>query len=137
MSIQGRGVDSPFVPAVRSADNYFLLTGDGPYQLPFAITVTSILGDTVRDTVHASDPATTALIRGAAQFPIHADLGVVGEVPVGAPKPAAPEQSQRQRPTPKPSPSAASKPKAKPSPTRNPKPHSAGPCKRPLQPYGA
>ena len=140
VSIQGRGVDSAFVPAVRSADNYFLLTGDGPYQLPLPIIVTSILGDTVYDVVHASDPSTTALIRGSAQFPFHADLGVVGEVPARAaspsPTPAAPVPSQRRSPAPKPAPPAVSKPKAKPGPRQKPTAHSSGTCKRPLQPFG-
>ena len=129
VSIQAHGLGSAFVPAVRSADNYFLRTGDGPYQLPLTITVTSILGDTVEDVVHAGDPSTEALIRGAVQFPEHTDLGVVTEAPARASGPSP-------KPT-TPSPSPVPKPHPKPSSKRKPTPRPAGPCKRPLQPYGA
>ena len=141
VSIQAHGPGSAFVPAARSADNYFLRTGDGPYQLPLAVIVTSILGDTVRDVVHASDPSTTALIRGGAQFPAHAELAVVegGAAPTPTPFPS-PVRKLSPAPTPTPRRSSTPKPvssKAVPSPKSSPTPSSPEPCKRPLVPYGA
>ena len=41
------------IDMVRSADNFFLVTSGGPFSFPAIVTVTSVLGDVVTDTVRA------------------------------------------------------------------------------------
>ena len=85
-----------------AADNYFLLTSGGPFAFPTDVRVTSILGDTVRDRVQSSDPSNTALITGAAQFPLRPEYDVVvsgGGSTTGQPT-SSPTSSPTLSPTP-------------------------------------
>ncbi|KAK9841973.1 hypothetical protein WJX81_002137 [Elliptochloris bilobata] len=69
----------------RSTDNYFLARG-GVYQFPTAIRLTSILGDTVTDSVPAAafTSADHSGAFGGAQFPFNRTLSEVGALRLAA-----------------------------------------------------
>ena len=70
MSVGGQDL-----PMVKSSDNYFILTSGGPFSFPASVTITSIFGDTVTDTVPAG-PVGTFI--GGAQFPLNSQYTSVG-----------------------------------------------------------
>ena len=144
VSIRAHGPGSPYQPAPRSTDNYFILTGDGPYSFPLGVKITSTLGDTVIDTINTQDPSSGALIGGSAQFPRSADYSTVGTpIPIRSPNPSPlpgsspPPPPRPSKPPPPPRPSQPPPPQRLPQPPspRKPPPPPLS-CSRPLQPYG-
>lgn len=63
----------------RTIDNYFVLFSGSPVTFPASVQVTSILGDTVTDTINAASPESPP-VTGAAQFPVSSSLPAVGQV---------------------------------------------------------
>lgn len=59
----------------KSVDNYWIVDS-GTYTFPAALTITSIFGDTVTDTVNVASP--TGAVIGKAQFPLNAAYETVG-----------------------------------------------------------
>lgn len=59
----------------RSVDNYWI-ADSGTYTFPAAVSITSIFGDTVTDTVNVASPVGAVL--GKAQFPLNAAYETVG-----------------------------------------------------------
>ena len=59
----------------KTSDNYWLLDGGGPFSFPASVSITSIFGATVQDTV-PDGPVGTFL--GGAQFPVDSRFGTVG-----------------------------------------------------------
>lgn len=59
----------------RSVDNYWI-ADSGTYTFPAAVSITSVFGDTVTDTVNVASP--TGAVTGKAQFPLSAAYEVVG-----------------------------------------------------------
>lgn len=64
----------------RSIDGYWLLESGGPFSFPASVTVQSIFGDMVTDTVPGGPVGTFA---GGAQFPLSAQYPTIGSA--GAP----------------------------------------------------
>lgn len=140
------------LPSSCIADNYFVITQGGPFTFPTAIRVTSILSDTVQDTVQTNDPSSTALIRGSAQFPLRPEYGVVGDAspttgtgqPTASPTPTPSTSAPTRSPTSGPTSGPAATPTA--APTRGPTaapaaaptagPSSGGSCSLPISNYG-
>ena len=63
------------VPMTRTVDGYWLVSGDGPYTFPAPVTITSIFGAAIQDTV-PNGPVGTFL--GGAQFPVDPRFATVG-----------------------------------------------------------
>ena len=59
----------------RSVDNYWI-ADSGTYTFPAAVSITSVFGDTVTDTVNVASP--TGAVAGTAQFPLSAAYETVG-----------------------------------------------------------
>ncbi len=136
------------LPSSCVADNYFVITQGGPFTFPTAIRVTSILGDTVQDTVQTSDPSSTALIRGSAQFPLRPEYGVVGNAspttgtgqptasPTPTPSTSAPSRSPTSGPAAAPTAAPTRGPTAAPAAAPTAGPSSGGSCSLPISNYG-
>lgn len=63
----------------RTIDNYFVLFSGNPVTFPADVQVTSILGDTVTDTINAASPQSPP-VTGSGQFPASSTLPSVGQV---------------------------------------------------------
>lgn len=59
----------------KTVDNYWLATS-GPYTFPAAVSLTSVFGDIVTDTVNVASP--TGAVAGKAQFPLNSAYETVG-----------------------------------------------------------
>ena len=70
--------DQAFVPMKRSADNAWILGSAAPLVFPVGISVVSILGDRVLDSLEVTDPSNTSPIQGKAQFPINSAAPIIG-----------------------------------------------------------
>lgn len=64
----------------RSVDNYWI-ADSGTYTFPTTVSITSIFGDTVTDTVNVASP--TGAVMGKAQFPLNAAYETVGGMIAG------------------------------------------------------
>lgn len=84
MSIRPAGDDS-FAEMMKTSDNAFLLNSGTPIQFPADLMLTSVLGDTVMDTVGTTNLAGPPVV-GAAQFPHRPELECTG----GSPNTTAP-----------------------------------------------
>ena len=69
---------------VKSSDNYWILTSGGPFTFPASVTVTSIFGDVVTDTV-PDGPVGTFV--GGAQFPLSSAYPQIGGAGAARPQP--------------------------------------------------
>ena len=72
--------DNTFAPMTRTQDGAWTLSSPN-LVFPAGVQVTSVLGDTVLDTVATATDSTTSLINGTAQFPLN---GAVPSVPQGS-----------------------------------------------------
>ena len=64
-------VNGQYAAMQRTIDNYFVLSSGNPVAFPASVRVTSIMGDTVEDTIGA---ATAEPVQGTAQFPVREAL---------------------------------------------------------------
>ncbi len=61
----------------RSIDNYFIFVSGTKFSFPISVTLTSILGDVVTDSIPVQDITSSDPVTGTAQFPLKADLPAV------------------------------------------------------------
>ena len=102
----------------RSTKQHPYWPAGGPFTFPASVTVTSIFGDTVTDTINTNAPQ--GAVMGTVQFPLNAAYATVGEA---APESSSPAETEAVRGTTEPSVTAppATEPAAtEPPPTQGP-----------------